>query len=109
MTHPRIQSLVQKSHYFNPVDIVCCTHNYLGERFDLSKFVNPNMGLIVHKSYQGRPLIGIEPPGLWNGAMANWLTIFVEVPSVTFTPVKEVNDLLRPEHLYDPQAPESVE
>ncbi len=109
MTHPRIQSLVQKSHYFNPVDIVCCTHNYLGERFDLTKFVNPNMGLIVHKSYQGRPLIGIEPPGLWNGAMANWLTIFVEVPSVTFTPVKEVNDLLRPEHLYDPQAPESVE
>ncbi len=107
MTNPRVQTIVQKSRYFNPVDIVCCIQDYKGKRFVLEEFVNPNMGLIVHKTYHGEQLIGLEPPGLWNGAMAGWLTIFVEVPAVTFTPVKELNDLLRPEHQYDPLATES--
>lgn len=109
MTNPRVQVIVQKSRYFNPVDLVCCIRNYKGEVFALDQFVNPNMGLIVHKTYHGEPLVGLEPPGLWNGAMADWITLFVEVPAVTFTPVKELNDLLRPEHQYDPTAPESTE
>ena len=109
MTNPRVQVIVQKSRYFNPVDLVCCIRNYKGEVFSLDQFVNPNMGLIVHKTYHGEPLVGLEPPGLWNGAMADWITLFVEVPAVTFTPVKELNDLLRPEHQYDPTAPESTE
>ena len=109
MTNPRVQVIVQKSRYFNPVDLVCCIRNYKGEVFTLDQFVNPNMGLIVHKTYHGEPLVGLEPPGLWNGAMADWITLFVEVPAVTFTPVKELNDLLRPEHQYDPTAPESAE
>ena len=95
------EAIVQQSHYFNPVDIVCSIHNYKGERFDLTKFINPDMGILVHKSYNGTPLTGLEPPGLWNGAMAGWLTLFVEVPAMTFTPVKEVADLLRPAHRFD--------
>ena len=98
----KTQEIVSRSRYFNPVDIVCSIRNYKGERFDLQQFINPEMGILVHKSYNGTPLTGLEPPGLWNGAMAHWLTLFVEVPASTFTPVKEVNDLLRPSHCYDP-------
>lgn len=102
MSNPRVQEVVQKSRYFNPVDLVCSIRNHQGIIFGLEEFINPDMGLIVHKTYHGERLIGLEPPGLWNGAMAGWITLFVEVPSVTFTPVKEVNDLLRLEHQYDP-------
>jgi len=109
MSNPRVQVIVQKSRYFNPVDLVCSIRDFNGSVFALDEFVNPNMGLIIHKTYHGEPLVGLEPPGLWNGAMAGWITLFVEIPSVTFTPVKEVNDLLRPEHQFDPLAPESVE
>lgn len=84
--------------HFNPVDLVCGLRNYQNENFDLKKFVDPNSGFIVHKNNAGIDLKSYELPGLWNGAMANWLTVFVEVPLFTFNPVKTVNDLLKPAH-----------
>ncbi len=84
--------------HFNPVDIVCCLHNYKGESFDLTKYVDENAGFISSKSYQGRELKALELPGLWNGAMSDWNTMFVEVPLETFNPIKVVLDLLRPTH-----------
>ena len=91
------ESLANATH-FNPVDIVCCLHNYKGESFDLLKYVDEDAGFISSKSYQGRELKALELPGLWNGAMSNWNTLFVEVPLETFNPVKVVLDLLRPAH-----------
>ncbi len=90
--------ILKSSTHFNPVDLVCATRNYLGEKFDLLKFRDPNTGFISKKSKDGKDLKAQELPGLWNGAMAKWNTIFVEVPILTFNPVKTVNDLLRPEH-----------
>jgi len=84
--------------HFNPVDLVCCLRNYKGEKFDLLKHVDPEAGFISSKSYQGRELKALELPGLWNGAMSDWNTRFVEVPLETFNPVKVVLDLLRPAH-----------
>lgn len=84
--------------HFNPVDLVCCLRNYRGGRFDLLKYVDPQTGFISQKSYQGRDLKSLELPGLWNGAMSDWNTMFVEVPVETFNPVKTVLDLLRPAH-----------
>ena len=84
--------------HFNPVDIVCCLHDYNGESFDLLKYVDEDAGFISSKSYQGRELKALELPGLWNGAMSKWNTLFVEVPLETFNPVKVVLDLLRPAH-----------
>lgn len=84
--------------HFNPVDIVCCLHDYKGESFDLLKYVDEDAGFISSKSYQGRELKALELPGLWNGAMSDWNTVFVEVPLETFNPVKVVLDLLRPAH-----------
>ena len=84
--------------HFNPVDIVCCLHDYQGESFDLLKYVDEDAGFISSKSYQGRELKALELPGLWNGAMSKWNTLFVEVPLATFNPVKVVLDLLRPAH-----------
>ena len=84
--------------HFNPVDLVCSTLNYKQERFDLTKYVDPNAGFIVHKSLLGKNIKSYELPGLWNGAMADWLTVFVQVPLVTFNPVKTVNDLLKSAH-----------
>lgn len=84
--------------HFNPVDLVCSTHNFQGEKFDLTQYTDPETGFISEKSFNGKPLKALELPGLWNGAMANWLTLFVEVPIETFNPVKTVNDLLRPQH-----------
>ena len=84
--------------HFNPVDIVCCLHNYKGESFDLLKHVDNEAGFISLKSYQGRELKALELPGLWNGSMSDWNTLFVEVPLETFNPVKVVLDLLRPAH-----------
>lgn len=84
--------------HFNPVDLVCATKNYKNEKFDLHQFVDENSGFIVDKNYLGKDIKGYELPGLWNGAMANWLTVFVEVPLITFNPVKTVNDLLKEAH-----------
>ena len=91
-------SILQSATHFNPVDLVCATKNYKGEKFDLLKFRDPNTGFISKKSKDGKDLKAQELPGLWNGAMAYWNTIFVEVPIITFNPVKTVNDLLRTEH-----------
>jgi hypothetical protein len=84
--------------HFNPVDLVCSTINYKGDKFNLTQFVDKNTCFISKKSKDGRELKALELPGLWNGSMADWLTIFVEVPVETFNPVKTVNDLLRDEH-----------
>lgn len=93
----QVEILTRATH-FNPVDLVCATKNYKGEKFDLLQFVDPSTGFIVHKNSKGKELKGYELPGLWNGAMAKWITVFVEVPLVTFNPVKTVNDLLKPAH-----------
>ena len=84
--------------HFNPVDIICAVKDYKGNYFDLEKFSNPETCLITKKSKGGQDLKALELPGLWNGGMYHWLTVFVEVPKITFNPVKEVNDLLKPEH-----------
>lgn len=84
--------------HFNPVDLVCYVRDIDGNRFDLTKFVDHNTGFISDKSFAGRALRALELPGLWNGAMSDWNTVFVEVPIDTFNPVKTVNDLLRPAH-----------
>ena len=84
--------------HFNPVDLVCAVKDYKGERFDLPEYVDRSTGFISNKSKGGKELKALELPGLWNGAMSDWNTIFVEVPLSTFNPVKTVNDLLRPQH-----------
>ena len=84
--------------HFNPVDLVCAVRNYKGEHFCLPKYVDPMTGFISSKSKNGEELRALELPGLWNGAMSDWNTIFVEVPLETFNPVKTVNDLLREQH-----------
>lgn len=96
--NPEQKTLVDSATHFNPVDLVCATKNYKGEKFELSNFVDPATGFISHKSQSGKELKAQELPGLWNGAMADWNTLFVEVPIITFNPVKTVNDLLRKEH-----------
>jgi hypothetical protein len=92
------EAIFQKATHFNPVDIVGGIKNYKGEKFELTDFVNNNSGFIVEKSKNGINYKAYELPGLWNGAMANWISIFVEVPLSTFNPVKTVNDLLKPNH-----------
>lgn len=89
---------MSKATHFNPVDIVCCIKDHNGEKFDLTRYVDEEAGFISSKSYQGRELKALELPGLWNGAMSDWNTLFVEVPVETFNPVKVVLDLLRPAH-----------
>ena len=96
---PQQENIFQASTHFNPVDLVCSTRNYRGRYFDLRQFVDPMTGFISKKSKGAQTLKSQELPGLWNGAMANWITLFVEVPIATFNPVKTVNDLLRKEHL----------
>lgn len=91
-------SLIKEATHFNPVDLVCCPVNYKGEKFDLTKYKDPETGFISEKSYNGKHLKALELPGLWNGAMSDWITLFVEVPIETFNPVKSVIDLLRPQH-----------
>ncbi|MBQ1652118.1 MAG: DUF4301 family protein, partial [Paludibacteraceae bacterium] len=90
--------LVQKSSHFNPVDLVCSVKNYKGNKFNLKNYIDPLTGFISSKSQNGIDMKIQELPGLWNGSMANWITVFVEVPPSTFTPVKTLVDLLRPEH-----------
>ncbi len=96
--NPEYQKMFTDGTHFNPVDLVCATKNYKGEKFDLPKYVDPKTGFISYKSKNGRDLKALELPGLWNGAMSDWNTIFVEVPLSTFNPVKTVNDLLREQH-----------
>jgi len=89
---------MSRATHFNPVDLVCCLNDYKGKHFDLLRFVDSDAGFMSSKSFEGRELKALELPGLWNGAMSDWNTLFVEVPIETFNPVKVVLDLLRPAH-----------
>ncbi|HMV27113.1 MAG TPA: DUF4301 family protein, partial [bacterium] len=95
---PKQKLILDDSTHFNPVDIVCGVRDFEGKPFDLHRFIDPHTGFISKKSKDGREIKAMELPGLWNGAMAKWITIFAEVPLITFNPVKTINDLLRPEH-----------
>ncbi|MRX66734.1 nicotinamide-nucleotide adenylyltransferase, NadR type [Flavobacterium resistens] len=90
--------ILAESTHFNPVDLVCGIRNYKNQKFDLQQFVDHKAGFIVEKSVEGKTVKNYELPGLWNGSMAHWLTIFVAVPLITFNPVKTVNDLLKAPH-----------
>jgi len=90
--------LMQSATHFNPVDLICGVKNSKGGKFDLRQYTDPATGFISSKSAGGRDLRAQELPGLWNGAMAKWNTIFVDVPITTFSPVKVVQDLLREQH-----------
>lgn len=92
------QEIFKKSTHFNPVDIVAGVRNYKGEKYNLLDYVNPDLAFIAYKTDGGNEIKALELPGLWNGAMARWNTLFVEVPLETFNPVKTVNDLLKPAH-----------
>lgn len=92
------KNLLHASTHFNPVDLVCSIRDYQGKTFNLENFVDPDTGFIALKSIGGKVIKAQELPGLWNGAMAKWITVFVDVPIITFNPVKTVNDLLRKEH-----------
>ena len=96
---PENRDIMEKSTHFNPVDLVCGVRDWQGKKFDLTQFIDPKTGFISEKSQNGHPLRAMERPGLWNGAMAYWHTIFVSVPNTTFTPVKKVSDLLDPAHI----------
>ena len=94
------QKVLQATH-FNPVDIVCSIKNFRGAKFDLKRYVDSDTGFISEKSYEGHKIKAQELPGLWNGSMSNWNTMFVETPLITFNPVKTIMDLLRKEHKVD--------
>ena len=94
----RQKNIMTNATHFNPVDLVCGIKNHLGTTFNLSEFIDYKTAFISEKTKSGKHLKALELPGLWNGAMANWNTIFVEVPLLTFNPVKTVNDLLKPAH-----------
>ncbi len=95
---PEKKDVLAQGQFFNPVDLVCLVRDVVGNKFNLTEFVDATTGFISEKSYNGRPLRAMERPGLWNGAMANWNTVFVVVPATTFTPAKVVTDLIKPEH-----------
>jgi hypothetical protein len=98
MNDEKQKNIFKQSTHFNPVDLVCGIRDYKNNKFDLHKFVDHKSGIITKKSKDGIELKALELPGLWNGSMADWITVFVEVPISTFNPVKEINDLLRKEH-----------
>ena len=98
LADPAEKEKMMQSTHFNPVDLVCGVKDYKGKKFDLLQHVDKNTGFISLKSKNGKALKALELPGLWNGAMSDWNTVFVEVPVATFNPVKTVNDLLRVEH-----------
>ncbi|MCC5931193.1 MAG: DUF4301 family protein [Cyclobacteriaceae bacterium] len=98
MHNPEVKGIAASATHFNPVDLVCSVKDHLGNKYALGKFVDPQTGFISVKSKSGKELKALELPGLWNGAMSDWNTLFVEVPIVTFNPVKTVNDLLRDQH-----------
>jgi hypothetical protein len=95
---PEQSRIATSATHFNPVDLVCAVRNYAGEKYNLLEYSDPGTGFISIKSKDGKELKAQELPGLWNGAMSDWSTIFVEVPIETFNPVKTVTDLLRKEH-----------
>jgi hypothetical protein len=95
---PEQQALWAGATHFNPVDLVCAVRDYMGRPFDLAWYADPEAVFLSEKSQDGKKLKALELPGLWNGGMSDWNTVFIEVPVSTFTPVKTVNDLLRPEH-----------
>ena len=95
---PEKEAILKQSTHFNPVDLACSTKNYRGEQFHLNDYVDPSTGFISRKSEGGKPLKALERPGLWNGGMAHWLTVFAEVPVETFSPAKTIFDLMREEH-----------
>jgi len=92
------KSIFEGSTHFNPADLVCSPKNYLGSKFDISEYSDPMTGFITEKSKDGKLLKALELPGLWNGAMSNWISIFVEIPKITFNPVKKAIDLLNDQH-----------
>ena len=98
LQNPNQAAILKSATHFNPVDLICGIRNYKNEKFDLTQFVDHESGFIVEKNQNGKPLKAYELPGLWNGAMAKWITLFIEVPLITFNPVKTVNDLLKPAH-----------
>lgn len=98
LTNPAQKAIFDEATHFNPVDLVCGLKDHHGRKYDLPTYRDPQTGFITAKSKDGKDLKAQELPGLWNGAMADWNTIFVEVPLITFNPVKTVNDLLRKEH-----------
>ena len=98
ISDPKQASIVDGATHFNPVDLVCGTRDYTGKKYNLNHYVDPLACFISDKTVEGVPIKALEAPGLWNGAMAHWNTIFVEVPLLTFTPVKNVNDLLHSSH-----------
>lgn len=95
---PEQAAILENARYFNPVDLVCFVKDYKGEKYNLLDYVNEDRYFISEKSHEGKPLKALEHPGLWNGAMHHWNTLFVEVPLSTFNPVKTVNDLLKEGH-----------
>jgi len=91
-------NILKSSTHFNPVDIVCSIKDYKGKKFDLNNFIDNDTYFISNKSKDGIEIKALELPGLWNGSMSDWITLFIEVPLTTFNPVKTINDLLRKEH-----------
>ena len=98
MKDPEKKAMFEKGTHFNPVDLVCAVRDYQGKKFNLLEHVDKATGFISYKSKGGKDLKALELPGLWNGSMSDWSTVFVEVPLGTFNPVKTVNDLLREQH-----------
>ncbi|MBP0904773.1 DUF4301 family protein [Mariniflexile gromovii] len=96
--NPSQKNIVEEATHFNPTDLVCAVRDYKGNKFNLTKYVDPKAAFMTIKSQNGVDIKALELPGLWNGTMAHWNSIFVETPVSTFNPVKTVNDLLRPEH-----------
>ncbi len=99
LSNPDQKKIFDSATHFNPVDLVCSVRDHNAQPFDLRQFTNPETGFISNKSKDGRNLKALELPGLWNGAMDKWITLFVETPLITFNPVKTINDLLRETHL----------
>ena len=98
MKDPEKKAMFEQGTHFNPVDLVCAVRDYKGNKFNLLNYVDKATGFISYKSKGGKELKALELPGLWNGSMSDWNTVFVEVPLSTFNPVKTVNDLLREQH-----------
>ena len=95
---PENINILKHGEFFSPTDLACGVRDWRGNKFNLTEFVDKNTGFISDKSKNGRPLRAMERPGLWNGAMAKWNTVFIETPSSTFTSVKVISDLIKPTH-----------
>lgn len=95
---PEQAKILSNSTHFNPVDMVCGVRDWQGNPYDLTRFVDDNAVIVTTKQQDGERIRVLERPGLWNGSMAGWHTLFVEIPPEAFNPVKTVFDLLRPAH-----------